>query len=85
MPLPEEAHRAEGWVFRLPPLAREARRREIYPEAWPHNPITLHTIAYGIPAHPQQPRRSGHIAPALHQCLPNLHRLRSPRFFWAAS
>ena len=55
-----------------------ARRRDgsWHPEAWPRNPITLHSIAYGIPAHPQQPRRSGHITPALHQCLPDLRRLR---------
>jgi hypothetical protein len=53
-----------------------------HPGVWPRNPITLHSIAYGIPAHPQQPRRSGHIAPALHQCLPDLRRLRWQSFFW---
>jgi hypothetical protein len=61
-----------------------ARRRggSWHPKAWPRNPITLHSIAYSIPAHPQQPHRAGHIAPALHQCLPDLHRLRWQCFFW---
>jgi hypothetical protein len=42
----------------------------------------LHSIAYGIPTHPQQPRRSGHIAPALRQCLLDLRRLRWQYFLW---